>query len=79
VLISRDGLWKRLWRQSNNPIAPRKFPTDRKSAPTEGLLHGFFSLARIRRRRDRVAQSPSGLNARIVECQHRIAWQGCKR
>jgi hypothetical protein len=27
AFIAHDGLRKRLWRQLNNPIAPRKFPT----------------------------------------------------
>jgi hypothetical protein len=73
AFISRDGLWKRLWRLSNNPIAPRKFPTA-VSTLAEGLLRCFFPLARNpapMRSRCTVAMRAECAD---VECQpHRVA------
>jgi hypothetical protein len=69
---------KRLWRQSINPIAPRKFPTGCKSA-LKVCCTAFFSLARNpapMRSRSTVAIRAECAN---VECQHRIVWQGCQR
>src|SRR5215216_1065090 len=72
---AHDGLRKRLRRQPNNPIAPREFPERWcESTLSEGLLHRIFRSCGTRHRCDRVAQSPSGLNARtLMPAPHRLA------